>query len=167
MSDPEQTLASIDDTLEQWDQWDGNSPDAARWTGGPDESEWGEQSPMEEALRRALTHSEAMLGIDGWPDRTEQYTYTPGRTLADVLNEQPIQHAPPPMDEPLTVEGMVRVMHRIRDSEPRVFVSPATASAIRQAAHEAGQRVDVIVSEHVPDGQAYVFRPPPMDGGRA
>lgn len=50
MTDDPDILDRIDDTLEQWDEWDGNSPDAARWAGEPTESEW--------------------------PDRTDWYTYS-------------------------------------------------------------------------------------------
>lgn len=140
MTDNPGILGRIDEALDDYDQWDGHSPDAARWAGGPDESEW--------------------------PDRTDQYSYTPDRSLADALadmvNGQTAEQMQAPPSEPLTVEGLERVMRRVRDATPRVFAGPATAAAIREAAQAVGQRVAVVETPQVPDGTAYVFRPPPQ-----
>lgn len=146
----ERTLERIDGALEDWDQWDGHSPDAARWDG----DDWIDARRPERSTAEDLHESWRRL-----------FCTAVDAALAEDLVPMTTRE-PPGENEPLTEEGMLRVMRRIRDSEPRAIVSPATASAIRQAAHEAGERVDVIVSEHVPDGQAYIFRPPPLDGRR-
>lgn len=50
----DQTLARIDATLDDYDQWNGHSPDAARWAGGPTEGEWGDELGEPQEFQRVL-----------------------------------------------------------------------------------------------------------------
>lgn len=71
MTDDPDILGRIDDTLEQWDEWDGRSPDAARWVGGPDESEWPKGPTLEESWRIIMDEVRRWICCDAgqvsWP----------------------------------------------------------------------------------------------------
>lgn len=138
MSNDPDILGRIDDTLQQWDEWDGHSPDAARWRGGPNEDNQPENEPRE----------------TGWPS-LDLHDF-----MHDMVNGQPAEQVQPPPAEPLTMETIERAMQRLREATPSVYANPDTAAQIREAAQARGHWIDVLEVPHVPDGQAYIFRPP-------
>lgn len=84
----DQTLARIDDTLEDWDQWDGHSRDAARWRGRP-----AEPSPTMQAMAQIAVVLQA--SIESWTAAMKKVAEVLRRFDLDEPSPKPQrQHTP-------------------------------------------------------------------------